>query len=340
MQTSSKLGLALGSLLIGRAIFRSQRSYDLRGKVAVIAGGSRGLGLAIARVLQARGARIAICARDRDELARAQAHLGCYAEQCDVTRPDEVTLFCGHVRTALGQIDVLVNCAGTMVVGPTELMGTKDYAEAMATHFWAPLAMIQEVAPEMMGRGEGRIANIASLGGALAVPHLAPYTASKFALVGLSESLGITLAKYGIRTTTVVPGLVRTGSPRNATLKGRHTEEYRWFKLFDSLPILSMSAPRAAERIVRGIERGEVMLTMPVAAKLARLVHAILPGLTNRLMQFAERALLPPPGGLGTSEAKGYESETPITRSVLAALTDQAAIENNEIAPTDAFRRG
>ena len=74
------------------------------------------------------------------------------------------------------------------------------------------------------------------------MPHLLPYSASKFALVGFSEGLRAELAKDGIRVTTVCPGLMRTGSPPNAAFKGRHREEYAWFALSDALPILSISA--------------------------------------------------------------------------------------------------
>ena len=329
MQISAKhVGGVLGGLLIGRAIVRARTAFDLTGKVCVVTGGSRGLGLAIARVLTARGAKVAICARDAAELDRARPEVA-LALRCDVTRVDEVADLCRRVRTVLGPIDVLVNNAGVIAVGPTELMGKADYAEAMDAHFWAPLSLIQEIAPDMIARGGGRIANVASIGGVVAVPHLVPYAASKFALVGLSEGLGVALAKYGVRTTTVIPGLMRTGSPRNATMKGKHREEYRWFKLGDSLPLLTMSAPRAAEKIVRAIEHGDAMLVMPAVAKALRLAHALAPEVTTRVLGIVER-LLPGIGGIETSRAKGYESETPITRSVLAVLTDRAARAHNE----------
>lgn len=333
MQLTSKHWGALGvaALLAGRAIVRARTRYDLAGKVCVVTGGSRGLGLSIARVLKARGAKLAICARTVDELQVAQDELGCYAEKCDVTRADEVALFVRHVRNAVGPIDVLVNCAGVIGVGPTELMDRRDYAEAMATHFWAPLQMIQEIVPEMIARGAGRIANIASIGGVLAVPHLVPYSASKFALVGLSEGMGVALRKYGIATTTVVPGLMRTGSPRHAMMKGKHREEYRWFKLGDSMPLLTMSAPRAAERVVKGLEHGDALIAMPAVAKLALLAHALAPNTLARILALVEEKAMPSVGGIGSSRAQGFECETDITRSWLATLTDRAAKANNEI---------
>ncbi|MEJ7710408.1 MAG: SDR family oxidoreductase [Pyrinomonadaceae bacterium] len=136
-----------------------------------------------------------------------------------------------RVTETLGGIDVLINNAGLIQVGPLEVMTLEDYEEAMRTHFWAPLYTILAVLPQMRRRQEGRIVNISSIGGKIAVPHLVPYSASKFALVGLSTGLRTELAKDKIVVTTVSPGLIRTGSPRNATFKGKHREEYAWFSI-------------------------------------------------------------------------------------------------------------
>src|SRR6185503_4123757 len=121
------------------------------------------------------------------------------------------------------------------------------------------------VLPEMRARREGRIVNITSIGGKISVPHLLPYSASKFALVGLSEGLRAELAKDGIVVTTICPGLMRTGSPRNATFKGQHRAEYAWFSIGDSLPVTAMSADRAARQILTACKRGEaeVVLSVP-----------------------------------------------------------------------------
>src|SRR5207248_11163142 len=113
-------------------------------------------------------------------------------------------------------------------------------------NFWGRLHMIQAVVPGMTQRGQGRSVNITSIGGKVSLPHLVPYSASKFALVGLSEGLHAELAKDGITVTTVCPGLMRTGSPRHALFKGQHQAEYAWFKISDSLPIVTISAEKAA----------------------------------------------------------------------------------------------
>ena len=169
--------------------------------------------------------------------------------QCDVTNAADVENMVNQVRGRFGKIDVLVNNAGTIQVGPLEVMKREDFEHAMKAHFWGPLNTILAVLPEMRERQDGRIVNISSIGGKIAVPHLVPYSASKFALVGLSKGLFTELRKDGIVVTTVCPGLMRTGSPRNANFKGKHRDEYAWFSISDSLPVTSIKAERAARSL-------------------------------------------------------------------------------------------
>jgi short-subunit dehydrogenase len=201
----------------------------------------------------------------------------------------------------------------------------------MNVHFWGPLHTILAVLPDMKRRRSGRIVNIASIGGKIAIPHLVPYCASKFALVGLSRGLRAELKKDGIIVTTICPGLMRTGSPRNATFKGKHRAEYAWFSISDSMPGASMSAERAARQILNATKRGdaEVILTLP--AVLAAKIDAFLPELSAKVLALTNR-VLPGPGGIGTSGVKGHESESAASPSVLTALGDAAARRNNELA--------
>jgi NAD(P)-dependent dehydrogenase (short-subunit alcohol dehydrogenase family) len=229
------LGAALGGagLVAAYLLTHRPRRYDLRGRIALVTGGSRGLGLILARELAQAGARVAICGRDVTTLDRARADLERRGAEvlvvpCDVTVRHDVEGLVRTVRDRLGPVDVLVNNAGTISMGPVDAMSIEDFQATMATNFWGPLHAILAVLPEMRQRGDGRIANIASIGGKISVPHLLPYSASKFALVGLSEGLRAELAKDGIRVITICPGLMRTGSPRHATFKGRHRAEYAW----------------------------------------------------------------------------------------------------------------
>jgi NAD(P)-dependent dehydrogenase (short-subunit alcohol dehydrogenase family) len=326
--------LGAGAFFAARAIFRQANSYNFAGRVVLITGGSRGLGLLIARQLAREGARLAICARDREELQRAQEELSQYAEviaiPCDITDRQQADAFVEAARNHFGQIDVLINNAGTINVGPMDVMTLADYEQAMKVHFWGPLYTVLAVLPEMRRRGAGRIVNISSIGGKISVPHLLPYSASKFALVGLSEGLRAELRKDGIRVTTVCPGLMRTGSPRNANFKGQHEAEYAWFKISDSLPLTSIDARRAARQVVEAARRGEAEVVLTVQAKAAALFHGIFPGLTADLLGLVNQ-LLPEAGGNGSAREKGRDSESAWSRSWLTALTDRAAQENNQL---------
>ena len=236
-----------------------------------------------------------------------------------------------QANAQLGPVDVLVNNAGTITVGPMEVMTLEDYELAMKTHFWAPLYATLAVLPQMRQRRAGRIVNISSIGGKVAAPHLLPYTASKFALTGLSDGMRLELLKDGIYVTTVCPGLMRTGSPRNALFKGRHRAEYAWFSIADSLPLTSMSADRAARRILRACRDGESEVVLSIQAKLAVKFHALFPGLTTDLNGLIAK-LLPGPGGIGETAVPGRDSTSEWSPSWMTGLTERAAEENNETA--------
>ena len=222
-------GVGFGAWALSRAV-RARRAIDLRGKLVVITGGSRGLGLELAREFSREGARVAICGRDEETLRRAEQELSSKgaivnAYVCDITNEHAVAQMIARVERELGPIHVLVNNAGIIEVGPMEVMTEQDYRDAMDTHYWGPLHTTLAVLPSMRYRGSGRIVNITSIGGKVSMPHLLPYDASKFALVGLSEGLRSELAKDGIVVTTVCPGLMRTGSPRQAFFKSQHNAD-------------------------------------------------------------------------------------------------------------------
>jgi NAD(P)-dependent dehydrogenase (short-subunit alcohol dehydrogenase family) len=327
------LAAGAGAFVVARSLARRMNQYDMRGRVVLITGGSRGLGLVMARELASEGALLAICARDESELARAYEDLNwrtrTFAVPCDVTDRAQVENMVRAVEAHYGQIDVLINNAGVIEVGPMEVMTIEDYERAMKTHFWGPLYTVLAALPEMRRRGEGRIVNISSIGGKISVPHLLPYSASKFALVGLSEGLRAELAKDGIVVTTVCPGLMRTGSPLNADFKGQHRAEYAWFAISDSLPVTSIGARRAARQVIAATKRGDAEVVLTVQAKLAALFHGIFPGLTADILGQVNK-LLPEPGGIGTERAKGKDSESRLTDSWLTELSEIAARENNE----------
>jgi len=319
-------GLALAGTLLKR---RSR--FDLEGKVVLITGGSRGLGLVLARQFADEKARVVICARDQIELDRARVDLQQQGAEvrsfpCDVTDPEAVQKMVDEI----GQIDVLVNNAGIIQVGPLDTMTAEDFRRSLKTHFWGPLNTILAVLPQMRMRKAGRIVNISSVGGKVSVPHLLPYSASKFALVGLSKGLRSELRKDGILVTTVCPGLMRTGSPRNAEFKGKHREEYAWFSISDSLPFISINAERAAYQIIEATKEGRAALTISLPAKIAVLSDTLFPEFTAGLLSLVNDFVLPESSAT-TSSAKGKDSTSFWSPSWLTTLTDEAALKNNEI---------
>lgn len=308
---------------------------SFRGKVVLIAGGSRGLGLVMARRLAREGARLALFAREEDELSRARDDLRrrgteVLTVRCDVRDRNEVMAAVKVVESELGPVDVLINNAGAIQVGPMEVMTLEDYEDGIRTHFWGPLHTTLAVLPAMKRRGRGHVINISSIGGQVPLPHLLPYTASKFALTGLSEGMRAELMKDGIVVTTVNPGLMRTGSPYNCFFKGKNREEFAWFVIADSLPLLSMSAERAARIILAAARQGRSQITVGAPAKLAARFHGMFPGLTSDLMGLVNR-LLPAANGIGTRRAKGRDSQSRLSSSFLTFLTQRAARANNEL---------
>jgi NAD(P)-dependent dehydrogenase (short-subunit alcohol dehydrogenase family) len=313
----------------------ARKRFNLAGKVALITGGSRGLGLQLAREFGGRGMRVAICARDAEELQAAQRDLeqrgiSALAIPCDLTDAAAVEQMVAKVNSHFGTIDVLVNNAGVIAVGPSEVMTREDYEYSLNVHFWAAFNTVAAVLPAMRRRGAGRIVNISSIGGKISVPHLLPYCAGKFALTGFSEGLRSAVKRDGIYVTTICPGLMRTGSPRNADFKSKHRLEYAWFAVSDSLPGLAMSVERAARRIVRACEIGEAEVVLSLPAKLAVRFHGLFPGTTANVLDLVNRAL-PDAGGIGERYAKGRDSESLLTRNPLTALTRRAERTQNEL---------
>jgi len=320
--------------LVVSALVRNRRGLSLTGKVVFITGGSRGLGLAMAEEFARRGAKIAICARDAEELVRArqcverETHVTVSTFVCDVSNRTQVENTIREVQDQLGAIDVLVNNAGIISVGPVENQSMGDFEEAMKINFWSQVYATLAVLPEMRRGSEGRIVNITSIGGKVSVPHLLPYSCSKFAAVAFSEGLRAELAHTGVKVVTVAPGLMRTGSHINADFKGKHSEEFTWFSLSGTNPITSISVSRAAKQIADATVSGRAELIISWQAELLARIHGIAPGLTTELLGLVSRTL--PSAGESDEKRKGRESENAVTRSPLTALGQMAARRYNQ----------
>lgn len=337
-QTATLAGaLALGGLLALRGL-RARRRISFAGLSVVVTGGSRGLGLLLARQLAAEGARLTICARDRDELERARIDIEARdpaaevaIEVCDVGQAGQADQLIRSVIARTGAVDVLINNAGIITVGPIDHMTADDFAESLDVHFWGPLHAMLAALPAMRERRFGRIVNISSIGGKLAIPHLSTYSAGKFALTGLSDAVRAELAQSGVQVTTVCPGLMRTGSPYNAWFRGRHREEFTWFAVSDSLPLTTVDGGRAAWQILDACRHGDAELVIGWPARLAVVASALAPELVATVMRGANRLLPQPLDGGSSATHSGWQSLSDWAPSKLTRMTDRAAAHNNEL---------
>jgi short-subunit dehydrogenase len=324
------VGVAMGA----RAVWNKLTLADIRGNSVLITGASRGLGFALAQEFARQRCRVAICARNQDELDIAASELRKAGVEvltiaCDVTSQEDVQNMVRQVIEHFGQIDILVNNAGVIQVGPLQSQTLADFQEAMDVMFWAHVYTTLAVMPHMLARRRGRIANITSIGGKIAVPHLIAYSSAKFAAVGFSEGITAELAQEGISVTTVCPGLMRTGGHENAVFKGDHRKEYAWFSLGASSPLTAIGARRAARSIVGAIRRGQAHIVLSAPAKAAALLHGLAPGSMARLLGLTNRWM---PSSDSTSEERlrGYECKSTLSESSLNVLGRRAADRLNQ----------
>ncbi|WP_374970367.1 SDR family NAD(P)-dependent oxidoreductase [Terrabacter sp. BE26] len=280
--------------------------------VALVLGGSRGLGFLIARELLDRGHHVILAARDEDELVHAgQALEGrgpVTVEQCDVRDRHQVGELIGKVEHVVGPIEVLLTVAGVIQAAPSESLALHEFEDAMDTMAWGPINAAMTVLPHMRRRGRGRIGTITSIGGMVSPPHLLPYATAKFAAVGFSDGLAAALSGTGVTATTVVPGLMRTGGHVHARFGGDAPAEYAWFAPAASLPLVSVDAERAARRIVDGVLGGKAMVVLTPLAWVGIRVRGLAPATTTRLMGVAARLLPGPAPKVGARTVEGAEA--------------------------------
>lgn len=335
------LGAAGMAITAGAVYVTQKRKKAVRNKVVVITGGSRGLGLAMAERFARGGASLALAARNPEELLRARQLLlerGVVKQAedvllvpCDLTDEQAASELIQRTTAHFGRVDVLINNAGIIQVGPVEDQPIAAFDEAMRVNFFSALNTVHAVLPQMLARGSGSIVNIASIGGKVAVPHLLPYTASKFALTGFSEGLHAELKSKGIHVTTVCPGLMRTGSHVQAEFRGQPDKEYRWFAAGAMLPGLSASTKRAANRIFHAVAAKKAELTITPQAWLAARIHGMAPETTQAVAGILNAWFLPSPSTEGQQQIakKGGDLPQPELKPV-AAWNEHLQQENNQ----------
>ena len=331
-------GTTIGLGWLTKEYLKQRTMLDMQDRIVLITGASIGLGLAVARECAKQCADLIICAREPEPLEIARRELTDMGADVlsfayDVSDREQVQSMIEQSIIHFRRIDMLINNAGIINVGPQETMTIQDYEEAMNIMFWGPVYTTLAVLPYMREEKRGRIVNVTSIGGKVSVPHLLPYSGAKFATVGFSEGLHAELAKEGINVTTVVPGLMRTGSHVNAYFKGKQQEEYAWFSLAATLPITSTDAANAARRIVRAARRGDAEVILTMQAKLLVRFHGLFPGLTTDILGLVNR-MLPDANGAGKSRKTGRESRNDAATK-LTALGEPAAHNYNQYSKPD-----
>ncbi len=313
---TKRLLFAAGVLaLAGRRFL--QEPYHFERKTVLITGGSRGLGLAIARELTQYGTNLVLVARTHSQLSRAQADLEARGSKvlsivADVTQQADIDRAIEQTVATFGGLDVVINVAGIIQTGPIDNITDEEFHQTMAVNAFAPLHLTRAALPYLRAR-RGRVLIVSSVGGKVAVPHLSSYSMSKFAVTGLGQALRAELAADGVGVTTVLPGLMQTGSPRNAVIKGQHEREYALFATVDNLPLISQSAQSAAQRILSALARNEAEVMIGLPATAMRYAQALAPQLVADLMSLSNRFL---PGPSSSNDAKrGQDAESPLTRN-------------------------
>lgn len=319
------LGVGLGVL------FRS-RSYHRQfvGQTALVTGGTRGLGLQLVREFADRGAKVVFCARHADEIARAEELLSKEGYSnvrgmvCDLARPDAPSDLIGRIAVEVGPVDILVNNAGTIQVLPFVDSEEKAFHDCLDVFLHAPLRLSKELLPGMLAAGQGTIVNVTSVGGQIPAPHLVPYNCGKAAMVALSEGMSVELDGYGVKVLTVKPGLMRTGSHRNAMFGGHSSQEYAWFSRAALSPGLALSVSSAAKQIVDAVSSGKRTLSLGWEAKWGPLFHQLFPETSLRLTSAIEK-MLPDSGGTDDPQmGEMIASEAPPLGALMQRLEEQA----------------
>jgi NAD(P)-dependent dehydrogenase (short-subunit alcohol dehydrogenase family) len=316
MRTGSKLALgaiaAAGTMWGARAWLRSRRWIELRERVVVITGSDSGFGLVQARQVAAQGAIVVLAARDPGKLeqaAEAVSRDGAHdvlAIPTDVAEPEQAERLIAQTMERFGRIDVLINTAGLMIVGAEPTLSLEDIHWMMNVNFWGAVHTTRAALPYMRRARFGRIANVSSIGGRFAAPHMLPYTVSKFALTGYTKSLRPEALRDNIYVTGIYPSVIRSGGHRHAWIKGNQEAEYSWFSLGDVIPGVATSVETAAQMAIRAIQCGDPEAIIGLGARLKLAIDGIMPNWSAELMDLMEN-FFPAPVNLDSPAVQGRD---------------------------------
>jgi short-subunit dehydrogenase len=269
-----------------RSIPENLASGYFRGRTALVTGASSGIGRACAISLSRMGAKVALLARRQAVLEELAAELVTDAHRplvlpADVIEREAVQSAVVHAINEFGHLDILINSAGILEPGPVDAMPLESLERMMRVNLYGTVNLTQAVLPSMRQAGSGHIVNVASLAGRRGIPSLGGYSATKFAVVGLTEALRVELHGSGVKVSLVLPGVVATPM----TAEGAGVEALR------GIPpaLYAMPVQWVTWAIVVAIAFGLAEVDVPPGAATLEKLGALMPGLTDAVLALALR---------------------------------------------------
>lgn len=254
-------------------------SHRIKGRVAVVTGASRGIGMEVARLLVAEGAKVVLAARDKDRIEQLSIELGDHAVaiQTDVTNRNDVSAMADLAMSHFGSLDILINNAGVGLTGIVADVDLDSLEHVFSVNVFGAVSCIQACIPHMRRQQWGHIVNVSSILGKRAVPQTSGYAATKFALHALSDGLRVEEAPHGISVSVVCPGSTDTDFRANE-LKGGTT-------LLNERPRVNMkSAADVAKITVNAIKRKKREVVISPFGVLFNTVEKVAPGALDMLL--------------------------------------------------------
>jgi NAD(P)-dependent dehydrogenase (short-subunit alcohol dehydrogenase family) len=308
--------LVLGSIAVGgtmwaaRQALRYRRWVELRDRVVVITGSDSGFGLVQARQVAEQRAIVVLAARNprkleaAEEAVRREGAREVLAVPTDVSKEADARQLIDVTVERFGRVDVLINTAGIILVGPEPALDTEDFRTLLGVNFWGAVHTTRAALPYMRRAKFGRIANVSSLGGVSVAPHMLPYTVSKYALTGYTKGLRPEALRDNIYVTGVYPSVIHTGGHRHAWFKGDLEAEYSWFSLGDVLPGVAVSVETAARKTIRGIQAGDPDVFIGMGVRLRMALDGLWPNWSAEMVDLMEY-VFPEPVSHGAPAVQG-----------------------------------
>ncbi|HEY9665859.1 MAG TPA: SDR family oxidoreductase [Coleofasciculaceae cyanobacterium] len=252
---------------------------------AIITGASQGIGKATTLLFAHEGYDLVLAARQADRLEAVASEVRALGRDAlvvptDVTDSEQVNTLVEKALDRFGAIDVLINNAGIYLLGPVEECSLSDWHQIIDTNLWGYIHTIHALLPHFLDRGAGIIVNVGSIGGKVPIPYQVPYTASKYAVTGLTESLQAELKPKGIQVCAVHPNFIKTDLMERAIFRGKDTqdalERHNLVKRAVESPLLE-TPEKVAQAILDAVEyqHSEVMVG---SAKISNAAYKLLPG--------------------------------------------------------------